>query len=148
MPTYFYDFFDGQSWFDEDLGLEFESPEQAYVEAFEGARSMLPELIDSHRDVSACAFAVRAEEGEILFRLAFSELFDRPAPPGVRDLPGAAMARALEQTHRRVGVARTELRASFADVRRTLEEAQTLLTHLGTLERPKSARPARRTGGQ
>ena len=92
MPRFFFDFFDGQTWADDNVGIDLPSSEQAYLEAFAGARGMWSELIGARCDPMACAFAIRGDDGQPLFRLAFSELVEccwvggSPAPATARTL--------------------------------------------------------------
>ena len=140
MPRFFYDFFDGETWSEDEVGLELASSEQAYLEAFAGARSMWPELIDGKRDPRACAFEIKGENGLELLRFDFTELLGDDGATQVQDVPHAAMIRALEETHVRAKVARADLRVSFEQTRQTLVEAKTLVAQLETFERHRDLR--------
>lgn len=127
MQRFFYDFFDGESWSQDDVGLEFESAEQACVEAFAAARSMWPELADGKRDPSACAFEIRDKNGQSLFRFDFRELLGS----GFGRAPGhSPVARMLEETHRRAQRARADVHSSLENVMKALGEAQRLVARL------------------
>ena len=137
MPRFFFDFFDGRTWSADDFGLELATVEEAYLQAFAGARGMWPELVGARQDPLACAFEVRGEDGEALFRLGFAELLDS-CRDGARSQPCALTARTLEDTHRRASSARDELRASLADVQCSLAESRTLIARLGAYERRRA----------
>lgn len=74
MPRFFFDFFDGNNWSKDEVGLELASAEEACVEAFAGARSMWTELLDGRQNPCACAFDVKDQDGRSLFRFDFDEL--------------------------------------------------------------------------
>jgi hypothetical protein len=84
MPRFFFDYFDGSGWSEDDVGLEFASAEQAYLGAVAGARGMWPDLMHARTDPLLCAFEIRDEDRRTLFRLDFTELLEscrRPVPP-------------------------------------------------------------------
>ena len=134
MPRFFFDFFDGQNWSADDQGLDLASAEQAYLEAFAGARGMWGELSDGHRDPSACAFDVRASDGKPVFRFDFAELLGKPEQPMRPDLPHSALARALDETHRQAESVREDFKACLDDVGRSLDESFRLVARLGELQ--------------
>jgi hypothetical protein len=136
MPTFFFDFFDGRTWSADDDGLELASVDAAWFEAYAGARSMWAELIGARQDPNGCAFEVRDTNGEKVFRFGFAELLDECR---VGQGPSVAMARVLDDTHRKATTARAEMQSSFAEVRRSLAESQRLLDRLGTFERLRAS---------
>jgi len=131
MPRFFFDFFDGQNWSADDQGLDLASAEQAYLEAFAGARGMWAELSDGHRDPSKCAFEVRAGDGKPVFRFDFAELLGKPEQPMRPDLPHSALARALDETHRHAESVREDFRACLDQVSLSLDESFRLVARLG-----------------
>lgn len=130
-------FFDGRGWSEDDEGLELACAEDAYLEAFAGARSMWSELIEARQDPNACAFHVKGEDGALLFRLGFSELIENcvDAP---RRAPGTVITRLLEETYERAAAARAGIRSSFDEVRRSIEESRRLLAHIDAFGRQRA----------
>ena len=148
MPRFFFDFFDGQTWSADEHGLDLASAEEAYLEAFAGARSMWPELTDGHRDPSGCAFEIRVADGESVFRFDFIELLGNHERAASPDVPNAAIVRSLHATQRKALAARAELRASLDQVCRSIDESRILLSRLAQLERESVPQRAGATGGR
>jgi len=138
MPRFFFDFFDGNTWCEDDDGLELASLEEACMAAFDGARSMWAELLEERRDPLLCAFAIKGSEQQTLMRLGFPELLDS-CRGGARIPPSAELLRALHDNERRARTALKELRGSFAVAYQSLHEARTLLARIERFERPGSA---------
>lgn len=136
MALFFFHFFDGQSWAEDEHGVEIATAEQAYLEAIATARSMWSELLTNRVDPSCCAFEIADIRGLILFRVEFSELLEsckRPhSPSGV---PAGSLAKTLADTHRRASVARSDITASLLEIRVSLAEANALLARLQMLQR-------------
>lgn len=143
MPRFFFDFFDGEEWSKDDRGLELASVEAAYLEAFAGARGMLAELSDGHRDPSLCAFEV-TQQDRLLFRLEFSELLGSRQNVALRDLPTMAVLRSIEDTHRKALAARSDLKSTFEEARRSIDEAKALIGQLAALNVSRPAGVCRR----
>ena len=141
MPRFFFDFFDGQNWSADDQGLDLDSTEQVYLEAFAGARSMWSELSDGHRDPSKCAFEVRGSDAEPVLRFEFSELLGKRGQPAGKDVPHAALVRALEETDRQAQLAKAGFKSSLDEVNRSLDESFRLIARLGEFRggAPRSA---------
>lgn len=137
MPRFFYDFFDGQTWSQDDEGIELPSAEQAFVEAFAGARGMWHELVDDRSNPLACAFDIRGEGGQSLFRFDFTELLGRKARASVASLPIGRMVSKLEETHARASRARVDLNHSLEQTLRSLREARTMVARLEPFGRPR-----------
>jgi hypothetical protein len=131
MPRFFFDFFDGQSWSADEHGLDLDSAEQAYLEAFAGARSMWAELSDGHRDPSACAFEVKGTDGKAVLRFDFAELLGKREPPARPDLPHSALVRTLDETHRHAENVREDFKACLDQVSASLDESFRLVARLG-----------------
>lgn len=138
MPRFFYDFFDGSTWSKDEVGLDFPSAEQACVEAFEAARGMWRDLADGRRDPSACAFDIKSEGGESLFRFEFSELLGRRCRQG-NDAPVTSIIRKIEESHRRAIEARSGIRQSLEQTLASLHDARRMLTRLDMFERSGAA---------
>jgi hypothetical protein len=138
MAHFFFHFSDGESRARDEIGLELDTVEQAYLEAFETARSMWPELLAARCNPLDCLFEVADADGAVLFRLPFSELFDACRPPRAPQ-PGSELLMSIEATHTRAQAARTGIRFSFDEVRQSLQEANDLLGQLALFERSRSA---------
>lgn len=138
MAHFFFHFCDGEGRARDELGLELESVEQAYLEAFETARTMWPELLAARCDPFDCQFEVTDESDAVLFQLPFRELVEACRPPRAPQ-PGSELLMAIEATHARALVARTNIRFSFEQVRESLQEANDLLGRLAKFERTRLA---------
>ena len=134
MPRFFYDFFDGDTWSQDEVGLDFPSAEHACLEAFEAARGMWRDLADGRRDPSACAFDIKSDGGESLFRFEFSELLGRRSWQG-SDAPVTAIIRKIEENHRRAIEARSGIQQSLEQTLASLHDARLMLTRLDMIER-------------
>ena len=135
MPRFFYDFFDGDAWHEDDVGLDLASAEQAYLEAFDGARSMWPDLIEARRDPRRCVFEVRAAGRELLFRFDFTETLESCRLPAVRRLPVTSIALQLAETHRVASAIRADMRTTLEDVHRLLGQSKELLNRVNGIVR-------------
>jgi hypothetical protein len=76
MATFFFDFCQGNSVEQDDLGLSFDSVEEAYLEAYGTAAALWAELLQQRQDPRRCAFQVRDLAGTVLFSLPFVELLE------------------------------------------------------------------------
>ena len=133
MPHFFFHFFDGMQREPDEVGLECASSEDAYLKAHEAVREMWSELLAAKLDPSGCAFEIEGSNGELLFRLSFSEVVDELLPRGARRRPETGALRlSLEETNRRAKAAVAGMHSSFAEVRSSIEEANALLRRLGT----------------
>jgi len=81
---FFFHFCDGETSTRDELGLDFASVEEAYMEAISAARAMWPELLADRRDPRGCAFEIANGRGQVLFRLEFIELLEICRPSGAR----------------------------------------------------------------
>ena len=141
MAHFFFHFCDGESQARDEVGLEFETAEQAYLEAFATARSMWPELLAARCNPLDCFFNVTDASGAVLFRLPFTELFDACRPtraPG----PESELRQSIEATHVRAQTAREDIRFGFDQVRQSLQEANDLLGRLATFAKAPAYQPA------
>ena len=147
MAHFFFHFCDGDSRSRDELGLELDTAEQAYLEAFAAAKSMWPELLGARCNPLDCAFEVTDAHDALLFRLPFAELVEvcrpprAPRPefrsaPGDRGDPRASADGQGGRTQR--------LRQS---ARSWLQEANNLLGRLATFERGRLGSQAGVFGG-
>lgn len=136
MARFFFHFFNGESRSEDELGLELAGAEEAYIEAAEAARGMWPELLAARCDPRHCAFEIEGEDGAGLFRLSFSELLDDCRGAAVRPArPSEVLLSKLHETHRRATSSRSDLRRSFDEIRRALDESSALLARISAFER-------------
>ena len=141
MARFFFHFFDGEAYSYDEVGLELASAEDAYLEAVSAAGEMWQELLVERQNPLRCAFEITGEDGPTLFRVEFVELLDSAQPyPDPAPLD-TAIARALTETHLRASQAKDDLRSSFEQVRKSLDESSALLALLGSFERRSAARP-------
>lgn len=134
MALFFFNFSDGKSLSDDDVGLELPSAEDAYLEAVAAAKSMWSELLTSRVNPTRCAFDVTDEGGRTVHRVEFQELLENCRPAERTDLPSSGLMRSLEETHERASTARADMALSLAQVRHSLAEAHQLLSKLETFE--------------
>ncbi len=76
MSRFYFDFRQGNDFVPDSEGTELVSTDQAYLEAFEGAREMWSELLKQRQDPRRCRFEVRDAQGALLFVLPFLEVPD------------------------------------------------------------------------
>lgn len=120
MKPYFFHFFDGESCSADDIGLELDSPERAYLEAARSAKAMWAELLEDRCDPLRCAFVVAGEDGKELFRFEFAELIEncRPAKDNAVG-PAGVRSRKLTDHHRRATDARSNTGSPIEGDRRS-----------------------------
>lgn len=136
MALFFFHFFDGESHFTDDQGVELASAEVAFLEAAATARAMCSELLAERRNPLDCAFEIALATGEVLMRLDFSELLNGNPKRDARPAHASeVIKRAIEENHRRVNVARDDLRLSLEQARQSLAETNSLLVRLSAFER-------------
>ncbi len=76
MPRYHFNFFDDTAYFADEVGVELDSVETAFLEAFRGAQDIWHERLRQRRDPRACSFDVTDHQGAVLFVLPFAEVLD------------------------------------------------------------------------
>lgn len=141
MALFFFHFFDGQAWSEDEHGLELATAEQAYLEAIATARSMWGELLTNRVDPSRCAFEIADQRGLILFRIEFSELLEScKRPHSAPRSPVGSLARTLADTHQRAAAAKSDIAASLLEIRTSLAEANALLARLHMFQRYPAAK--------
>ena len=125
MPRFYFDFCQNGERIEDHEGMELASMEQAYLEAFSGARDMWTELLRERRDPRRCRFEVRGLDQDLLFVLPFQEVLDachnNQTPP---------LKRSFEEVRAAAHQARTA-RAGFREelelLRDTLSASRALL---------------------
>lgn len=124
---------------DEDLiGVELPSAEAAYLEAVRAAYSMAEDLFKDGVDASRCGFQIADARGELLMALDFAELLKRDRRAPSCNGRTVQLASAIENTHRRVTVAKDELRFTLEQARFTLVESAELIAQLNRFGRAQT----------
>lgn len=85
MPRYHFNFIDDTAYMADEIGVELDSAETAFLEAFRGAQDIWHERLRQRRDPRACSFQVTDAKGAMLFVLPFAEVLEscrsRTVPP-------------------------------------------------------------------
>jgi hypothetical protein len=81
MARYHFNFRDGDTLDVDDVGIEFENVEEAYLAAYHAIGEMLPERISARRDPLDCAFEITDHRGAALITVPFSEVLERGGKP-------------------------------------------------------------------
>ena len=127
MPRFFFDFRQTGHLVPDSEGIEFDSVEQAYLEAFKSAQDMWSELLKERRDPRRCFFEVRCAEGDLLFIFPFQEVMDsctdRAVPPLHRTF------HELIETHNFAKRVRDQLTQQVRDSKQVLAQSHALLRH-------------------
>jgi hypothetical protein len=101
MPRYYFAFREGDALSLDDQGLELDSLESAYLQAFRAAQEMWGDRVLTRRDPLICAFEISDQSGTHLLTLPFSEVLDSCRGKGTqRDLGRSGITDALERTMR------------------------------------------------
>lgn len=134
MAHFFFHFHEGQGVETDEIGIEFASAEQAYLEAVAAARALWPELLAARRDPEHCAFEIVDADGEVLFHFPFSELRDQCRPASAARRASRELHELIHETHRRAWAAREEVRSGIDQVHRSLSEMTSLMNELSRFE--------------
>jgi len=103
MNLFFFNLVHGSERTDDDIGLLFETAEQAFLQGVAAARAMTSELVTEGINPGHCAFEITDREGTILFSIYFSEPWDAKREPTIGHGETVELTSALEETNRRVG---------------------------------------------
>lgn len=138
MPVFFFDLETADKFERDQVGVQFDSVEAAFLGAHEAAVAMIVELLRDRRDASRHRFEVRNEHGLVVLELPFLEvLHPRSAakPPMNMDAP-----RRLRDTLARSRVLREELQEALERARRVAQSNVALFA-------PASGEPEPGAGG-
>jgi hypothetical protein len=127
MPRFFFDFRQSGRLVPDSEGIEFESVEQAYLEAFRTAQEMWSELLKQRRDPRRCLFEVRSAAGDMLFIFPFQEVVDACTDRTIA--PMQHTFNALLETHNFARRVRDELTQQVRNSQEVLQESRKLLRH-------------------
>ena len=81
MPQFFFNYREREDCFKDESGVEFDSFEMAYVDAFRAASEMWPELMARRVDPCTCGFDMFDSKGNLLAVLNFKELLENCRAP-------------------------------------------------------------------
>jgi hypothetical protein len=99
MPRFFFNYREGASYTADDTGVEFDTFEAAYVDAFNAAREMWPEMMAQRLDPRSASFEIFDQPGHHLATLPFSEVLDNCRPIRRQDIR-ASYASVIDAAHR------------------------------------------------
>ena len=74
MPLYYFHFAVGRKRYPDELGVQFDSVEAAYLDAFRAAEEMWIELIKKGEDPTTGSFEICDTNGDLLLILPFKEV--------------------------------------------------------------------------
>jgi hypothetical protein len=127
MRRYYFDFRQDAQLTHDNLGCEFPSIEDAYLEAFNAAREIWVELLRQRRDPRHCSFEVHDGAGSLLFVLPFWEVLEscRNYPRGKSTL--LETFRESMDTVRHISRVHDEFVQQMESARQTLRESAKLI---------------------
>ena len=140
MPQFFFHFSDAGEIENDEIGVEFDSVEQAYLEAVATARSLWPELLSARRDPSRCAFEITNAEGAVLFHLPFSELLEGDREPALSRPVTIELHKRLTETHARAQLAREDVRRGITQAHASLRDITNLMAQISAYGERSAAR--------
>jgi len=76
VPRFFFNYREGGEYTLDRLGVEFETFELAYLDAFDAAREMWPEIMDRRVDPRICGFDIVNSEGIVVALVNFGEVLE------------------------------------------------------------------------
>jgi uncharacterized protein DUF6894 len=120
MPRFFFNYREGASYTVDDTGVEFDTFEAAYVDAFNAAREMWPEMMAQRVDPRSASFEIFDQPGHHLATLPFSEVLENCASRPIRQQDiRASIASVMDAAHlarRTLSEFRHELRRSHSQL--------------------------------
>jgi hypothetical protein len=129
MSRYFFNFRQGDAYSADDVGIAYDSAEQAYLAAFQGAQDMWRELLIAREDPLLCAFEITDAAGQVLFSVSFGEVLeacrgDEANHPFVSNC--GAFLEAVKRD-RRTTLAMSNIASGLSTARATLRETTRML---------------------
>lgn len=109
----------------DDSGVEFDSPEAAYLDASQAAIELSIEALRRRESTAGHRFEIMDDGGQLLFDLHFSEMLRRDR--AVSAPSNAPLRLQLDAGVRRGQDLQRELKAGFAEVLQKIQTAQALL---------------------
>jgi len=98
MPLFYFHLLVGKQRYPDDMGIEFDSLEAAYLNAFEGMREMWVELLKEGDDPTTRSFEISDSDGKILLIVPFTEVLEAARKPAPRSLTVTASINLIELT--------------------------------------------------
>jgi hypothetical protein len=92
MPRFFFNYREHDEYTVDDTGVDFETFELAYLDGFNAAGQMWPEIMARRVDPRTCAFEILDSSGNLLAILNFNELLENCGPRvrvATHDIKGA-----------------------------------------------------------
>lgn len=137
MPQFFFHYREGNEYCADDTGIQFDTFELAYLDAFATAGEMWSELMSRRVDPRTCSFEIADPAGNMLALLNFKELLENCAPRAART-PSCRIeqtfARAIETAQRARRLA-AEFNGELVRARRQLDAAKQLVGLMQKMER-------------
>lgn len=81
MPLFYFHLLVGKERYPDDLGVEFDSVEAAYLDAFRAAQEMWSELLKDGKDPTTHGFEISDADGKVLLTLPFKEVLEATRKP-------------------------------------------------------------------
>ncbi len=126
MPLFFFDLAAPGSLERDEVGVEFEHLEAAYLDACKAALEISVEMLRDRRDPNGTAFLVRDAQGRRLLEISFGEIL-RPRPPARPAGDPQALRGQLDATLARSRALKADLGACVAQAQATLRDTRALL---------------------
>jgi uncharacterized protein DUF6894 len=118
MHRFFFNYRERNEYTVDDTGIEFDTFELAYLDAFNTAREMWPEVMARRVDPRACAFEILDSRGNLLALLNFKELLEN-----CEDYP-RGLPLAIEGTFARVADTAQRTRQKLAEFQQELDRTR------------------------
>jgi hypothetical protein len=114
MPRFFFNYRERDEYTVDDIGVDFETFELAYLDGFNAAGQMWPEIMARRIDPRTCAFEILDGSGHLLAVLNFNELLENCSPcarVATHDFEGAlaSVADSARHTRRKLAEFQEEL---------------------------------------
>ncbi len=118
MHRFFFNYRERGEYTVDDTGVEFDTFELAYLDAFNTAREMWPEVMARRVDPRACGFEILDSSGNLLAMLNFKELLDNCG-----DYP-RTVPHEIEGTFARVADTAHQTRRKLAEFQQELDRTR------------------------
>lgn len=126
MPHYFFDLVGPEGVEVDELGLEFDSLEFAYLEADRAARAIAAEMLHARTSPAGHYFALRDAARRLVIEVPFEDFLRSRRPPPVMH-SNAPIRSSLADTLRRNRELRAEISTGLERARISLSTAQAML---------------------
>ena len=130
MGRFFFDLGTAEGVFADERGAEFETVEEAYLNACDAALEITTQVLSLRRRMVDWRFEILDAQRRPLMEVTFEEIQQRGGPPPGK-LEQARLWAALDETSRRTRQQTRELRQGFDEARETLHSIRKALRRLG-----------------